>query len=79
MRDHKSKGCPHIFWGHTLKGKTIVEDVQWEVDTGGEVDVARRVLKQPITLGDVDCYDKPSLPHSLVLHPEEGRETRYET
>ncbi len=49
VRDRRSKGCPHIFWGHTLKAKSIVEDVQWEVATASEVDVPGRVLKNRLS------------------------------
>jgi hypothetical protein len=77
-RDRRSKGYPHMFWGHTLRGKSVIEDVQWEVATAGEVDVPGRIYKTPSNIGDIDCYGEPSLPHGLVLHPEDGRETCYE-
>jgi hypothetical protein len=68
MRDHRSRGCPHVFWKHNYKCK-YVEYVNWEVGMCDDVDVARRVLKNPIPLGYIDYYDESSLSHGLELHP----------
>ncbi len=44
VNDRRSKGCPHVFWRHNHKCKSV-EHVHWEVGTGDNVDVARSVKK----------------------------------
>jgi hypothetical protein len=67
VRDHRSREYPHLSWKHNYKCKYI-EHVHWEVDTGDDVDVTRRVLKKPIPLGFIDDYDEWSSPRGSVLH-----------
>ena len=43
VRDHKSRGCPLLFWKHNYKCKSV-EHVHWEVGTGDDVDVDGRVF-----------------------------------
>jgi len=68
VRDHRSRGCPHVFWrlNYTCKSAEIVH---WEVGTGDDVDVAGRVLKKPILLGYNVDYNESSSSHGLVLQP----------
>jgi hypothetical protein len=68
VRDHKGRGCPHVFWRHNYTGKSAVI-VHWEVGTGNDVDVAGRVLKKPIPLDYNVDYDESSSPHGSVLQP----------
>ncbi len=39
VRDHRSRGCAHVFWRHTYTCKSA-EIVHWEVGTGDDDDVA---------------------------------------
>ena len=64
VRDHRSRGCPHLFWKHNDKCKSD-EHVHWEVGSGDGVDVAERVLKNPIPFCYVDDYDESSSPHGF--------------
>ena len=59
VRDHRSKGCPHVFWRHNYKRKSA-EIVHWEAATGDDVDVAGGFLKKPISLGYNEYYDESS-------------------
>jgi hypothetical protein len=68
VRDHRSRGCPHVFWRHNYKCKSA-EVVHWEVGTGDEIDVTGRVLKKLIPLRYNEDDDESSSPHGLVLQP----------
>jgi hypothetical protein len=48
VRDHRSRGCPHIFWRHEFKSDDI--EVHWKVGTADAADVAKRVLKKSFPL-----------------------------
>jgi len=58
-----------MHFGDIIISASQLKLVHWEVGTGDDVDVARRVLKKPISLCYNDDYDKSSSPHGLVVRP----------